>query len=280
MNYRHGYHAGNFADVLKHALLARVLVHLGAKDAAYRVIDTHAGRGRYDLTAEAAKTGEFRQGIERLLAKPPAGPAGELLAPYLEAVRAENPAGALKRYPGSPALIRRLTRPQDRLVFCESNPREFAALAENVAKDRRARVSESDGWEALKSLLPPAERRGAVLIDPPFEQPAEFRQIAQGLEDASRRFTTGIYLVWYPIKNRHDADAALRRIVRAAGRPALRFELAITPPQTEGPLTACGVLAINPPWKLEDEGKALLPALAESLGAAAGNGGWKIENAA
>jgi 23S rRNA (adenine2030-N6)-methyltransferase len=280
MNYRHGYHAGNFADVLKHALLVRVLVHLGAKDAAYRVIDTHAGRGRYDLTAEAAKTGEFRQGIERLLADPPAGIAGELLAPYLGAVRAENTGGGLKRYPGSPALIRRLTRPQDRLVFCESNPREFAALAENVAKDRRARASASDGWQALKSLLPPPERRGAVLIDPPFEQPAEFRQIAQGIEDAASRFATGVYMIWYPVKNRHDTDAALRRIVRSAGRSALRFELAVAPPRAEGPLAASGLLVFNPPWKLEEECRILLPALADSLGAVQGSAAWKIENLA
>jgi 23S rRNA (adenine2030-N6)-methyltransferase len=215
-----------------------------------------------------------------LLAANLGGRAGELLAPYLDAVRAENPDGKLKRYPGSPALIRRLARPQDRMVFCEQNPREFPALGESIEGDRRARASASDGWQALKALLPPPERRGVVLIDPPFEQPDEFRLIAQGIEDATRRFETGIYLIWYPVKNRHDTDAALRRIVRAGGRPALRFELTLAPPQTRGTLSACGVLAINPPWKLAEEAAELLPALAKTLGESSAKAGWTSERVA
>jgi 23S rRNA (adenine2030-N6)-methyltransferase len=262
MNYRHGYHAGNFADVFKHAVLARVLLHLNAKETPYRMIDTHAGAGRYDLGGDKARTtGEAASGIARLLADPPRGTAGELLAPYLDAVRKSAP-----RYPGSPALMQELSRPQDRMIFCELHPGEYAALAKSVGRDRRAKAMEMDGWQALKALLPPKERRGVVLIDPPYESPGEFRQAAETIAEAIRRFATGIYLVWYPIKHRHDTDAAVRRIARAAGgAPALKLEFEIAPPKAEGALTACGLLAINPPWKLREECAAMLPPLGRVL---------------
>lgn len=266
MNYRHGFHAGNFADVFKHAILTRVLVHLGAKAAPYFVLDTHAGAGSYDLAETAERSGEYRAGIERLLAAKLEAKTTELLAPYLDIVRAMNSGGATRFYPGSPQIALALSRPQDRLTFCEKQPDEFAALSKTAGRDTRAKAREMDGWEALKALLPPNERRGVVLIDPPFEQPGEFRQIASSIEEAMKRFATGIYLVWYPIKNRHDTDVALRRIVKSAGRQALRIELEVAPPKADDPLTACGLLAFNPPWKLEEECTALLPALIETLG--------------
>lgn len=272
MNYRHGYHAGNFADVFKHAILARVLAHLNAKDAAYRVIDTHAGAGSYDLDGRQARaTGEHLGGIRRLHGNLPAGKALELLQPYLDAV-----AGHAPLYPGSPLIAQQLTRAQDALVFCELHPEEHAALVQAVGRDRRAKLLALDGWTALKSLLPPKERRGLVLIDPPFEEPAEFRRIADGIEEAMRRFATGIYLVWYPVKNRHDTDAAIRRIVRVAGKPALRLELEIGAPQTEGSLQASGLVVINPPWKLQEECALLLPALHQAL-AGKSRGGTRVE---
>lgn len=261
MNYRHGYHAGNFADVFKHALLARVLTLMNGKDAAYRVIDTHAGAGRYDLSGEkSGATGEFRGGIERLLKNKPGGEALALLQPYLDAAQKFAPA-----YPGSPLIAQTLTRPQDALVFCELHPEEHSELTKAVGRDRRTKVLALDGWTALKSLLPPKERRGVILIDPPFEDPHEFRRLADGMEEAMRRFATGVYLLWYPVKNRHDTDAAIRRILRAAGKPALRLELEIDKPQSEGPLYACGMLAINPPWKFKEECGVLLPALQRAL---------------
>jgi 23S rRNA (adenine2030-N6)-methyltransferase len=262
MNYRHGYHAGNFADVFKHAVLARVLTLMNGKDAAYRVIDTHAGAGRYDLAGgQAAATGEFRGGILRLRENIPSGSARELLQPYLAAVEKYAPA-----YPGSPLIAQALTRPQDALVFCEKHPEEHTALTKAVGRDGRAKALPLDGWTALKSLLPPKERRGVVLIDPPFEDPAEFRRMADGMEEAVQRFATGVYLLWYPVKNRHDTDASIRRILRAAGgKPALRLELEIERPQTEGPLVACGLLSVNPPWKLKEECDVLLPALHRAL---------------
>ena len=261
MNYRHGYHAGNFADVFKHAVLARVLVHMGAKDTAYRVIDTHAGAGRYDLAGANAKaTGEAGNGILRLRQNLPQGAALDLLQPYLHAVEQAAPF-----YPGSPLLVQTLARPQDAMTFCELHPEEYAALEISIGRDRRAKTMHLDGWTALKSLLPPKERRGVVLIDPPYEDPAEFRRVADGVEEATRRFATGVYLIWYPVKNRHDTDADLRRIVRAAGKPALKLELEIEKPQTEGPLHATGMLVVNSPWKLQEECSVLLPALRQSL---------------
>lgn len=261
MNYRHGYHAGNFADVFKHAIFSRVLAAMNAKDAAYRVIDTHSGAGRYDLSGEkAGATGEFRGGIERLEANMPGDPALALLAPYLVAIAKYAPA-----YPGSPLIALALTRPQDAMTFCELHPEEYAALTKAVGRDRRAKPLALDGWTAMKSLLPPKERRGVVLIDPPFEDPAEFRRMTDGLEEGVRRFATGIYLLWYPVKNRHDTDASVRRLIRTAGKPALRLELEIGKPQTEGALQACGLLAINPPWKLKEECEVLLPALQRAL---------------
>lgn len=273
MNYRHGYHAGNFADVFKHAILARILLHMNAKDAAYRVIDTHAGAGSYDLGGKrASATAEFLGGIKRLQENLPTGKALELLQPYLDAVARYAPA-----YPGSPLIAQELTRAQDALVFCELHPEEHAALVKSVGRDRRTKSLALDGWTALKSLLPPKERRGLVLIDPPFEDTAEFRHIADGIEEAMRRFATGIYLIWYPVKNRHDTDAAIRRILRAAtGKPALRLELEVGAPQSEGTLQASGLLVINPPWKLKEECDALLPALHHAL-AGKNRGGSRVE---
>lgn len=272
MNYRHGYHAGNFADVFKHVVLARALALMSAKDAPFRVIDTHAGAGSYDLDSEhAKKTGEAGNGIRKLLSKLPQGEALELLQPYLRAVEKYSPA-----YPGSPLIVQALAREQDAMVCCELHPQEFAALEQSLGRDRRAKALPLDGWTALKSLLPPKERRGVILIDPPYEDTAEFRRVAEGVKEAIRRFATGVYLVWYPIKNRHDTDAALRRIVRAAGKPSLRLEFEIGKPQTEGPLCATGLLAINPPWKLKSECEVLLPALHQSL-AAPNRGAVRIE---
>ncbi|MCC6946749.1 MAG: 23S rRNA (adenine(2030)-N(6))-methyltransferase RlmJ [Bradyrhizobiaceae bacterium] len=268
MNYRHAFHAGNFADVLKHAVLVRILTHLRGKDAAFRVIDTHAGAGRYDLASiPATRTGEWREGIGRLLDTPPDGEAGELLAPYLSLVRAENPGGEIKTYPGSPAIALSLTRPQDRLIFCELHPEECNALAHVVGRDRRAKAIEIDGWTALKAYVPPLERRGLVLIDPPFEEEDEFRRLEEGLAEAHRRWATGTYLVWYPIKDQHETDAFARRVARLAIPKILRVELAIRAPQAgETRLLACGLLVVNPPWMLERELSQLMPALARILG--------------
>jgi 23S rRNA (adenine2030-N6)-methyltransferase len=266
MNYRHAFHAGNFADVLKHAVLVRVLVHLRTKPAAFRVIDTHAGAGLYDLTApKASRSPEWRGGIERLLAASLGTAARGLLAPYLDIVASRNPGGQLRSYPGSPAIVQALLRSQDRLIACETEPHAAAALARNLAADRRSKAVAIDGWTALNAFVPPKERRGLVLIDPPYEDAGEFPRLAQALEAAHRKWADGSYLVWYPIKDREEPDALARRLRRAGIGKVLRIELSVAAPSETGRLAACGLIAINPPWTLADELTILLPELTRVL---------------
>ena len=272
MNYRHAFHAGNFADVVKHAVLARILTYLREKPAAFRVIDTHAGPGQYDLAGpEASRTGEWREGIARLLAAELAPHVRALLAPYLDAVAAFNPGGGLKIYPGSPALAQALLRVQDRLVACEREPNAARALAGHMRGDARVKAVEIDGYTALNAYVPPRERRGLVLIDPPFEAPDEFERLAQALAGAHRKWPTGIYALWYPIKDMRDTDAFARRIARHGIARILRAEL-IPARRDDERLAGSGLLVTNPPWTLEGELEILLHALAQALGAAHGSG--------
>jgi 23S rRNA (adenine2030-N6)-methyltransferase len=266
MNYRHAYHAGNFADVVKHATLCRVLTHLREKPAAFRVIDTHAGAGRYDLAGpEAGKTLEWRDGIGRLLGAVLPPPIRELLAPYLDAVAALNPGGRLAHYPGSPVLAQALLRRQDRLIACELEPRAAAALERELASDNRAKAIAIDGWTALTAYLPPVERRGVVLIDPPFEQPDEFARLGERLAAAHRKWPTGIYLLWYPIKDPAEAQGFSRGLVRLGIAKMLRVELILPTAGPDTGLRGSGLIAVNPPWTLHDELKAVLPVLADVL---------------
>lgn len=276
MNYRHAYHAGNFADVLKHAVVALVIAHLKLKDMPFRVIDTHAGAGLYDLAGiEAGKTGEWRNGIGRLLgpdAPPIPAPIVAMLGPYLAAVKSFNPAGALASYPGSPCLALSLMRPQDRLIANELHAADGAALATALRRDRRAKVLQLDAWLALKSLLPPRERRGLILIDPPFEQRHEFARVTHGLREATRRFATGTYLLWYPIKDVKTV-ATFRNAITSEFANALSVELLMRAPQAADTLHGCGLLAINPPHTLQAKLDALLPFLADRLGQGRGAAG-------
>ncbi len=259
MNYRHAFHAGGPADVVKHAVLARILVHLKTKPAAFRVIDTHAGAGLYDLRGpEATRSPEWRDGIARLLAPPMLEPASALLAPYLDVVRALNPDGGLTSYPGSPLLVRALLRSQDRLVACELEPNAAAALTHHLGRERRAKAIAIDGWTALNAYLPPPERRGLVLVDPPFEAADEFARLAQAVETAHRKWATGIFLLWYPLKGRQDSDALARRLRRSAIPKVLRGEVDFAPANEPGRLSGCGLIAVNPPWTLSDEMEILL----------------------
>jgi 23S rRNA (adenine2030-N6)-methyltransferase len=267
MNYRHAFHAGNFADVLKHAVLCRVLAHLVAKKNPFRAIETHAGAGAYDLAGEAAsRTQEWRQGIGRLIEQPLAGEAAQLLEPYLALVRAAGRPGAVDVYPGSPLITRAYCRDADRMIFCELHPEEYAALSRSLASDRRVKTVETDGWTALKAYLPPKERRGFVLIDPPFEEPGEFERIRDGLVEGHRRWSSGIFLLWYPIKNEHEVGLFERRVAKLEIPKILRIEFATDKPRVEGALSACGMMIVNPPWTLEKELKVILPALIERLG--------------
>ncbi len=266
MNYRHAYHAGNFADVVKHTVLCRVLTHLREKPAAFRVIDTHAGAGVYDLAApEAGKTGEWRNGIGRLTDASLAPEHRTLLAPYLDAVAARNPSGRLTTYPGSPALAHALLRSQDRLIACELEPQAAAALTHELRGDARAKALALDGWIALSANVPPKERRGLVLIDPPFEQPDEFSRLAQALASAHRKWPTGIYLLWYPIKDAAEVAAFTRKLARLGIAKMLRVELIVASATGSPRLRGTGLIAVNPPWRLHGELDALLPALASVL---------------
>lgn len=264
MNYRHAFHAGNFADVIKHAVLSRVLLYLREKPAAFRVIDTHAGAGVYDLRGrEASRSGEWRDGIGRLRDAKLDPDVRALLTPYLDAVAALNPGERLTTYPGSPALARALMRPQDRLVACELEPQAAAALTRYLGRDARAKAVEIDGWTALRAYVPPKERRGVVLIDPPFEQPDDFSRLAQGLETAHRKWATGIFLLWYPIKDSAAVQAFTRKVARLGLGKLLRLELIVAP--GDPGLRGSGLLVVNPPWTLHAELEILLPALAKAL---------------
>ncbi|UVC14048.1 23S rRNA (adenine(2030)-N(6))-methyltransferase RlmJ [Mesorhizobium onobrychidis] len=262
MNYRHAYHAGNFADVVKHVVLSRLVEYLKQKDKAFRVIDTHAGIGRYDLSStEAQKTGEWQGGIGRLVGAEIGAPAAALLAPYLEAVRSLNPEGGVKKYPGSPLIARHLMRKQDRLSAIELHRQDAAKLRALFQGDFQTRVIELDGWLALGAHLPPKEKRGLVLVDPPFEEEGEFDRLVDGLRKAHKRWPGGIYALWYPVKDR-KAVAAFRKALVQSGVPKLLdigFE--IRPPSAEPSLDGSGMVVVNPSFTLEGELRTLLPAL-------------------
>jgi 23S rRNA (adenine2030-N6)-methyltransferase len=270
LNYQHAFHAGNFADVHKHAVLARILIHLKEKPAAFRVIDTHAGAGRYDLRSpEATRGGEWQSGIGRLFERRLPDQTQTLLAPYLDSVQNLNRGGALRLYPGSPLIALALMRPQDRLIACELEPRAAAAL-KGVLRDRRAKALALDGWTALGAYVPPKERRGVVLVDPSFEEAADFSRLASALAAAHRKWPTGIYMLWYPIKERDASDALARRLRKLAMPGVLRCEITLGPPRGGAGLVGSGLIVVNPPFKLAGELKILLPALADAFAAAGG----------
>ncbi len=266
MNYRHAYHAGNFADVLKHAVLALVIEHLKLKPAPFRVIDTHAGIGLYDLSSEASlKTGEWRAGIGRIVDADLPAEAAAILAPYLAVVREVNGPGPLQRYPGSPLIARRLMRPNDRLVVNELHPEDHAALEKLFARDDETKVLAFDAWIALKSLLPPKERRGVVLVDPAFEEQGELDRLVEGLGEAVRRFATGTFLLWYPIKDVKAVAAFCRKIAALELSKVLAVELMIRGGEDAQRLNGAGLIVVNAPYTLEAKFKVLMPVLVPLL---------------
>jgi len=277
VNYRHAFHAGNFADVFKHALLAGIVSYLCRKDAPFRVVDTHAGIGVYDLAGdEASRTGEWRNGIGRLLAEPPQGEAGDLLAPYLRAVAMTREEGGPDVYPGSPEIVRRLARPQDRLTLVEKHPADAKRLKRRYARDARIAVVPLDGWLALNAYVPPNERRGLVLVDPPFEEGDDFARFVAGLAKAHAKWPGGIYAFWYPIKDPRRIAAFARDLSATGIRRIARFELMVHAGDDPDRLNGCGLVVVNPPFTLVEEARVLLPALARLL--AQGRGGaWTAE---
>jgi 23S rRNA (adenine2030-N6)-methyltransferase len=261
MNYRHEFHAGNFADVFKHIFLTRILLHLLKKPAPFRYIDTHAGSGSYDLFGpQAGKTAEWHAG------------------PYLHlaAAAVRRPPDTACPYPGSPAIAAALLRPQDRMICCELNPAVTMELQADFARDRRAKIIEIDGFMGLNAFIPPKERRGLVLIDPPYEIADDLERSLEALEAAWRKWNTGIFMLWYPVKDQRNVNARLREFGASSIKRVLRLELQIADPAPIGPLVANGLLIVNPPFQLLDEARAILPFLAEVM-ADKESGNTKIE---
>jgi 23S rRNA (adenine2030-N6)-methyltransferase len=261
---------------MKHALLVRIIAYLQRKETAFRVIDTHAGIGLYDLRAsEAGRTGEWAGGIGRL-DRAFSPEVEEVLAPYrtvVADVRARHGASA---YPGSPAILREILRRQDRGVFVELHPADYKVLNEAFNEVANLKVLHLDGWTALHSLIPPKEKRGLVLIDPPYEQPNELERLGGELLAALRKWPTGIYAGWYPVKDLGPVDALAARLHRESPRPGLRLELLVDDPRDPTRLNGSGLFVLNPPWSLRDEAEILLPALAERL-SRGGYGAYRCE---
>ena len=269
MNYRHDFHAGNFADVFKHAVLTRILLYLARKPTPFRVIDTHAGSGRYDLGGEAAaRTREWQGGIGNIDAEALSPEARALIAPYLALAPTGEP------YPGSPALALALTRPFDRMIFCELHPQALTALKTCAGRDKRAKVIALDGYVGLNAFIPPVERRGLVLIDPPFEAEGEFERLTDAILAANAKWREGIIMAWYPVKDRRGPERMAAALAAAGLADGLRLEFRVDTPRPDGRLVANGLVVVNPPYTLEAEMACLLPELARQL--AAGNGGHAI----
>jgi len=274
LSYRHLFHAGNYADVFKHALLARLLIALGAKEKPYCYIDTHAGTGRYDLGHEWAwKTREFENGIGRLWERKDIPSA---LAPYMDAVRSENPKGRLRYYPGSPLIALKLRRPEDRILLSELNKTDCAELEAVIGRERHVAVHLMDGYQALKTFLPPRERRGLVLLDSSFDRSGEFARVAKALKAAHQRWTTGIYAIWYPLMAPEVMEGFMRSVKGTGIGKILRLEMRIREPAPDTPAPGCGMLVVNPPWKFDTEARPLLDWIWRAL-AEDGAGGVKVD---
>ncbi|MEA1943628.1 MAG: 23S rRNA (adenine(2030)-N(6))-methyltransferase RlmJ [Pseudomonadota bacterium] len=283
MNYRHAFHAGNFADVLKHCVLALCLEHLKSKPKPFRYIDTHAGIGGYDLaSSEAERSPEWKEGIGRLLDADLPDPAAAALGPYLDVVRAMNPDG-MAHYPGSPEIAARLLRETDRIHLCELHAEDAKTLDGRYRRDARVKVENRDGYKALKSLIPPKEKRGLVLIDPPFEDRDELAHMAEAVTGAFGQWPTGTYIFWRSLKNLWAADrfdnGLTEWLIAEKGlepEKVLRADLWVRDLASEGKLAGAGVVVVNPPFTLEEKLLGLMPWLSDTL--AQGDGfGWRVD---
>ncbi|NWG31025.1 MAG: 23S rRNA (adenine(2030)-N(6))-methyltransferase RlmJ [Rhodocyclaceae bacterium] len=281
LSYRHVFHAGNHADVLKHTVLLAVLDYLNQKDKPYWVIDTHAGAGGYVLTAGRAKThAEWFEGIGRLWQRADLPP---LIARYVAAVRADNPEGKLKRYPGSPLLALRATRPMDRLRLFELHPADVKLLAQAIAAaapdaQKRVQIRQEDGFAGLKALLPPPPRRGLVLIDPSYEDKRDYAAVVTAVKEGLQRFANGTFMVWYPLLQKNESIQLAGKLKKLAPE-WLNATLTVQPPSSDGlGMHGSGVFLVNPPWTLAAALKDTLPWLAEVLKVGAGGtAAWTVE---
>jgi 23S rRNA (adenine2030-N6)-methyltransferase len=262
VKYRHAFHAGNFADVTQHVALVAALLRLTEKDRPLFLLDTHAGRGRYDIEGPG---GEAASGVGRL-ASAGAPTSHAALARYLGILRELNPAGTLATYPGSPLIAAALMRPGDRAAFCELQPGEAAALRREFRSDARVGVHARDGYEALGALLPPPEKRGLALIDPPYEETdADFARVADALTGAAARWPQGVLMAWYPIKQGAVAARLHRRLLGSGVTRLLVAELCVHPDDSRAGLNGSGLAIVNPPWRLDQDLRAIFPPLHAAL---------------
>lgn len=273
LSYRHSFHAGNHADVLKHIVQSLILNALQQKETPLVYHDTHSGVGRYDLTHEwSEKTGEYKQGIGQLWQQTDTPTE---IDSYLDAVKALNQGEELRYYPGSPRIARAHLRAQDRMVLSELHPSDYPLLEQEFARDRQVAIYKQDGFARLKASLPPKERRGLVLIDPPYELAKEYRDVVQAIAQSHKRWSTGIYAIWYPVVNRCDIEDMLDGLANLGIRKILQIELGVAPDTNQRGMTASGMIVINPPWKLESEMQTILPFLKQAIAPATGH--FKVE---
>ncbi len=273
LSYRHSFHAGNHADVLKHIVQSLILNSLQQKEKPFVYHDTHSGVGRYDLTHEwSEKTGEYKQGIARVWQQDNI-PAE--LDSYLDAIRQLNQGETLRYYPGSPQVARAHLREQDRMVLTELHPSDYPLLEQEFHRDRQVSIYKEDGFARLKASLPPQERRGLVLIDPPYELAKEYRDVVRAITQSYKRWATGIYAIWYPVVNRCDIDDMLQGLQGLEIRKILQIELGVAPDTNERGMTASGMIVINPPWTLESQMQTILPFLKQAIAPATGH--YKVE---
>lgn len=274
LSYRHSFHAGNHADVVKHTVQSLIITALKEKEKPFLYLDTHAGAGRYQLHGEhAERTGEYLAGIARVWQRDDI-PAE--LEPYLQVLRSYNPSGQLRYYPGSPLIARQLLREQDKLHLTELHPSDYPLLRHEFLRDSRAKVLRADGYQQLKSQLPPASRRGLALIDPPYELKTDYQAVVNGIKEGYKRFATGTYALWYPVVLRVQIKRLLKALEESGIRRILQIELAVLPDSDRHGMTASGMIVINPPWKLEAQMNSVLPWLHQVL-VPAGTGHTRVE---
>ncbi|MDX7999824.1 23S rRNA (adenine(2030)-N(6))-methyltransferase RlmJ [Xenorhabdus sp. Reich] len=263
LSYRHSFHAGNHADVLKHTVQSLIIESLKTKEKPFLYLDTHAGAGRYQLSGEhAERTGEYLNGIARIWQR---DDIPEELAAYMSVVKALNQKGSLRYYPGSPLIARHLLREYDELNLSELHSSDFPLLRTEFSRDERTRLLREDGYQQLKSKLPPISRRGFVLIDPPYELKSDYQNVVQGIQEGYKRFATGTYALWYPVVLRQQIKRMVKDLQATGIRKILQIELGVRPDSDQRGMTASGMIVINPPWKLEQQMKAVLPWLNQVL---------------
>ena len=275
LSYRHSFHAGNHADVLKHIVLMLILENLKLKDKGFYYLDTHAGVGRYQLSSdEAEKTGEYKEGIGRLWERTD---LPEEISRYVDLIKHLNfGAKTLRYYAGSPLIAAQLLRPQDRALLTELHPRDFPLLRNNFKEFKNVSVKCDNGFQQLKATLPPKERRGLVLIDPPYELKEDYDLVVKAAEEGYKRFATGTYAIWYPVVLRQQTKRIFKGLQASGIRKILKIELAVRPDSDQRGMTASGMAVINPPWTLENQMKAMLPYLVKTL-VPEGTGSWTVE---